>query len=138
MSTAIKISVAVGELIDKITILAIKQANITDASKQKNITHELNSLLATRQTLPQHDALPVLEAKLKSINLQLWQIEDDIRLCEAKQCFDAHFIQLARSVYITNDQRCKVKREINQLFDSEIVEEKSYQDYTQHTKDTVE
>lgn len=131
MTTAIEIKVAVGELIDKITILQIKKAQISDLAKQRNIQVELNALSATRETLPEHNALNSLEKQLKQINQKLWNIEDDIRLCESKGQFDQTFIQLARAVYITNDQRCAVKREINKLFDSEIIEEKSYQDYTQ-------
>lgn len=129
MATAIEIKVAVGELIDKITILQIKKAQINDPEKQKNVQVELDALSATRQTLPDSDTLHTLEQKLKQINQTLWDIEDDIRLCEANSQFDNKFIHLARSVYITNDQRCAIKRDINKLFDSEIIEEKSYQNY---------
>lgn len=129
MATSIKINVAVGELIDKITILQIKEEKINCVEKQKNITRELSILAATRTLLPENDALTDLEKQLKITNQRLWVIEDEIRLCESQQCFDDEFIKLARAVYQTNDHRCKIKRQINVLFDSEIIEEKSYQVY---------
>ena len=129
MATAVKIAVAVGELIDKITILQIKKEKIADIEKQKNITHELGELLRSRGLLVEKPSLAELEKQLKQVNEKLWGIEDEIRNCEFRKSFDEDFIQYARSVYITNDQRCQIKRQINMLYDSEIVEEKSYQSY---------
>ena len=129
MTTGIKISVGVGELIDKITILEIKQSKISKPEKLKNINHELSLLNQERSQLGAKSGLAVLEEALKEINLKLWGIEDEIRLCESRGQFDEVFIELARSVYITNDKRCEVKSKINELFDSEVIEEKSYEPY---------
>ena len=129
MATVVKIAVAVGELIDKVTILQIKKEKITDIEKQKNITHELGELLRARGLLEEKPSLLELEKQLKQVNEKLWDIEDEIRRYEFKKCFDGDFVQYARSVYITNDQRCQIKRQINMLYDSEMVEEKSYQSY---------
>lgn len=129
MATAVKIAVAVGELIDKITILQIKKDKIADIEKQKNITHELEELRRARSLLVEKSSLAELEKQLKQVNEKLWDIEDEIRNYELRKNFDEDFIQCARSVYITNDQRCQIKRQINMLYDSEIVEEKSYQSY---------
>ena len=129
MTTGIKISVGVGELIDKITILEIKQGKISKPEKLKNINHELSLLNQERSQLGAKSGLAVLEESLKEINLKLWGIEDEIRLCESRGQFDEVFIELARSVYITNDKRCEVKSKINELFDSEVIEEKSYEPY---------
>ena len=122
MTTSIKISVGVGELIDKITILEIKQAKISKPEKLKNINHELSLLNQERSQLGMKSGLEELEKALKEINLKLWDIEDEIRLCESKNQFDEEFIKLARSVYITNDKRCEVKFKINELFGSEVIE----------------
>ena len=129
MATAVKIAVAVGELIDKITILQIKKDKIVDTEKQKNNTHELEELRRARGLLVEKSSLEELEKQLKQVNEKLWDIEDEIRNYELRKNFDEDFIQCARSVYITNDQRCQIKRQINMLYDSEIVEEKSYQSY---------
>lgn len=123
------VEVSAGELIDKITILEIKLANIEDAAKRANVRHEYERLSATAATLPQSSALKALTDALKEVNEALWQIEDDIRDKERAQSFDAEFIALARSVYRTNDRRAGLKREINALLQSEIVEEKSYAAY---------
>ncbi|MBT3914991.1 MAG: hypothetical protein HN731_14050 [Rhodospirillaceae bacterium] len=124
------VDVAPGELIDKITILAIKSERMDDETKLVNVRHELDILTTTRdkdiQTSPELDAL---SAKLKAVNEALWEIEDDIRDCEAAKDYSQKFIDLARAVYVTNDERANLKREINLLLGSDIVEEKSYKPY---------
>lgn len=125
-----------GELIDKITILAIKNKRIHDEAKLANIRAELKALedvVASHLPSDKNQSLRTLQAKLKDVNEALWIIEDDIRLCERNQDFGDEFIRLARAVYVTNDQRFLVKREINDLLGSSLKEEKSYQDYS-HTK----
>ncbi len=128
----IQAPISLGELIDKITILEIKAANISDAVKLKNVTHELNILNAKvnelLDTTGQATLAPLKQA-LKDINQELWVIEDDIRDCEYVKDFSDKFIQLARAVYVTNDKRAKVKKDINLAFGSELIEEKSYKDY---------
>jgi len=122
--------ISVGELIDKITILMIKAENITNPAKLVNIHTELESLIKTRNKLvPQTVELKNLTNHLLEINKKLWVIEDDIRDKERHKCFDQEFIELARSVYYTNDERCKVKRAINDMLGSRLVEEKSYAAY---------
>jgi len=127
---SILVDVAPGELIDKITILAIKSERMDDETKLANVRHELDILTTTRdkdiQTSPELDALA---AKLKAVNEALWEIEDDIRDCEAAKDYSQKFIDLARAVYVTNDERANLKREINLLLGSDIVEEKSYKPY---------
>ena len=122
--------VSIGELLDKITILEIKRNKITDTSKLKHVEHELALLLSIWQQQDQDntDVKPLIN-ELRNINLQLWDIEDKIRLKEAVKQFDDDFIQLARSVYITNDKRAQTKRHLNELLGSELFEEKSYADY---------
>jgi len=123
--------VSPGELIDKITILEIKQERIKDVDKVKNVNLELELLESLWDgSVYQSSALVVKKrAELKSINEELWVIEDDLRLKESKAEFDQDFIELARSVYLTNDRRASVKREINLEVGSKLIEEKSYQDY---------
>lgn len=122
--------ISIGELIDKITILQIKAENITDPAKIKNIHTELTTLTATLNTLvPKSPELDELTAQLLDINKQLWDIEDNIRDKERNKCFDKEFIEIARYVYYTNDDRCRVKRSINDLTGSRLVEEKSYAAY---------
>ena len=128
----IEAPISLGELIDKITILEIKVANISDAGKLKNVTHELNVLNAKVDSLLDNAGktkLAPLQQTLKDINQELWIIEDDIRDCEFAKDFSDKFIQLARAVYVTNDKRAKVKKDINLAFGSELIEEKSYKDY---------
>lgn len=128
----IQAPISLGELIDKITILEIKAANISDAGKLKNVVHELNILSEKVASLldPAGVAkLAPLKAALKDINQELWIIEDDIRDCEYVKDFSDKFIQLARAVYVTNDKRAQVKKEINLAFGSELIEEKSYKEY---------
>jgi hypothetical protein len=127
---AITVAIAPGELIDKITILAIKLDRITDPAKLENIRREMDNLARTRaEMLPQSEELDTLTQELKEVNERLWQIEDDIRACEAAGDFGPGFIELARAVYINNDQRAGAKRAINILLGSDIFEEKSYQPY---------
>jgi len=129
-STKVTAEIAVGELADKITILEIKTEHITDPAKLKNIRTELETLLATyEQNVEKTPELRTLKKELLEINKQLWDIEDDIRDKEREKAFDDEFIALARSVYYTNDERCAVKRKINDLTGSRLVEEKSYSDY---------
>ena len=121
--------VSLGELIDKISILHIKNINIKDEEKLKLIREELELL---NQTLNKHiknnDIQNYLDSLIE-INSKLWVIEDDIRDCERKKKFDQTFIDLARSVYFINDKRSEVKLEINKKFGSKIIEVKSYEEY---------
>jgi hypothetical protein len=127
---SILVEVAPGEMIDKITILAIKSERMEDAEKLANVRHELDILSSMRdKKIPSSLELNDLTAKLKAVNEALWQIEDDIRDCEAAKDFSQTFVDLARAVYITNDQRANLKREINVLLGSNIIEEKSYKPY---------
>jgi Family of unknown function (DUF6165) len=119
-----------GELIDKYTILAIKQERLTEASKLRNVQNELESLGPARtQAYALAPDLGDLEEKLKAVNSALWVIEDDIRDCERARDFGEAFIALARSVYRQNDLRAALKRQINERLGSKLVEEKSYQSY---------
>ncbi len=122
--------VSAGELIDKITILRVKATRIGDAAKEANVKAELALLEETAaRELPQSAALEDLVAQLTQINAALWDIEDGKRDCERRQDFGPTFVELARRVYIDNDRRAAVKRQINTLVGSEIVEEKSYKPY---------
>jgi hypothetical protein len=126
----IQVPTSPGELIDKITILQIKTERMTDPAKTANVQHELAILDRTLQSeLPSSPELAALSDELKQVNLQLWDIEDEIRECERRKDFGDRFIQLARSVYFTNDRRSEVKRKINLLLGSRIIEEKSYSAY---------
>ena len=130
MSDQINTPISPGELVDKITILEIKKEFIVDSNKLKNINYEYNLLMKIyNDDISKTDAVDVLKTELKNINLSLWKIEDDIRDCERDKIFDNTFVELARSVYFTNDKRSKVKLEINLLLNSSLVEEKSYKDY---------
>ncbi len=125
------IEVGAGELIDKITILKIKVKRMTDVAKLKNVHHELSVLgAAYAQNLAATPALERLEAELQAVNEALWVIEDDIRACEAVRDFGPRFIELARSVYIQNDRRAAIKKQINEHCGSSIVEEKSYTEFS--------
>jgi tetratricopeptide (TPR) repeat protein len=128
--TSIKVHVAPGELLDKITILEIKSERISDAAKLRNVRLELGDLEAVcKRSVRQTAGLAELKSELKSLNEQLWQTEDDIRLCEREQDFGKRFVKLARSVYRTNDQRSQIKRRIDELLGSPVREEKSYAPY---------
>lgn len=124
------VPVSIGELIDKITILEIKAARIADPQKVVNVRHELALLEGIRaERIASSAELDALTGELKDVNTQLWDIEDHIRDFEREQSFGQPFVDLARSVYRSNDRRAAVKRRINELFGSSIVEEKSYSDY---------
>lgn len=120
------VPVSWGELLDKLTILEIKRARITRADALLNIEREYGLLLGASAEVRKIDGLAPLLAKLERVNAALWEIEDAIREHEAEARFGAAFVALARAVYHTNDERAAVKREINALLGSELVEEKSY------------
>ena len=126
----ILVPVSFGELLDKIAILQIKSERMSDPAKLANVRAELSALETTWMAHPAagHE-ITKLRADLKAVNERLWVIEDDIRLKEKAQAFDAEFVRLARAVYFENDERARIKREINQALGSAYVEEKSYQDY---------
>jgi len=127
----IQVPVSPGEVLDKITILEIKSERISDAGKLANVKRELELLQAAwLQSVEEDETVHRIHSKLKAINEALWEIEDDIRDKERAREFDQVFIDLARSVYVTNDQRADAKKELNEYLGSEIVEEKSYQDYS--------
>ena len=124
--------VSFGELLDKIAILQIKAERMSDPEKVANVRKELDALSATWLEHPAAQAqIPELRADLKAVNERLWEIEDDIRACEHRQCFDEEFIRLARAVYFENDERARIKKQINLALGSAYVEEKSYKDYRQ-------
>ena len=127
----IQINISVGELIDKITILQIKKEKITNLEKVKKVSYELQLLENSLNSFEKSkiNELENLMIELKKINQKLWIIEDDIRLLEKNKKFDNNFIELARSVYITNDERFEIKNKINRLFSSNIEEVKSYEEY---------
>lgn len=123
-----KIDVSIGELVDKVTILSIKLEKIKNEEKLKNIRKEYELLEAAMNSIGIGIDSPEFK-RLKAVNLKLWEIEDKIRIKEAKKEFDDEFIQLARSVYYNNDERAAIKREINLEFDSDLIEEKEYVNY---------
>jgi uncharacterized membrane-anchored protein YhcB (DUF1043 family) len=127
------VPVSIGEVVDKITILRIKQQEILDPAKLINIKSELTAL---EQSYHDHAGTPSelvrnLTGELQSINQKLWHIEDDLRDLERSQNFGNEFVELARAVYFTNDERARLKREINIALGSTLFEEKSYAAYTQ-------
>ena len=126
----IRVPVSPGEVLDKITILEIKSERMNDPEKVANVRVELALLQETwSQAVAEDDVIRDLHAQLKEINEGLWEIEDDIRDKERVKEFDERFIELARSVYFTNDRRSEVKKQLNLHLGSQIIEEKSYQDY---------
>jgi hypothetical protein len=126
----LQVPVSVGEVLDKITILQIKLAHISDAAKRVNIQNELDALLPlVAGDAFTTDQMQGLMAELKAVNEALWDIEDDIREKEAAKSFDAEFIRLARAVYVTNDKRAEIKKQINLVTGSALIEEKSYESY---------
>ena len=126
----ILVPVSFGELLDKIAILQIKSERMSDPAKLANVRNELAALESTWGGRPASAGdIAALRAELKAVNERLWVIEDDIRLKEKAQAFDAEFVRLARSVYFENDTRARVKKDINLALGSAYVEEKSYQDY---------
>ena len=127
-----KIETSNGELLDKLSILELKQKNISDDKKLANVKvefEELNplALIIFKENPP---IISELYLKLSQINAKLWKIEDDIRQCEREKSFDSKFVQLARDVYYTNDIRSELKKEINILTKSGLIEEKSYEEYS--------
>ena len=124
-----KVEISNGELLDKFSILEIKMCNITDPSKLTNIENEYKELTSDCTDLLRNSTISSLYADLKSINQKLWIVEDDIRECERRKDFGPEFVSLAREVYFTNDERARVKKEINLASGSSLVEEKSYQAY---------
>jgi|TARA_B110000858_G_scaffold124942_1_gene142393 hypothetical protein len=127
-----KIETSNGELLDKLSILELKQKNISDDKKLANIKVEFEELspLALIIFKENPPIISELYLKLSQINAKLWKIEDDIRQCEREKSFDSKFVQLARDVYYTNDIRSELKKEINILTKSGLIEEKSYEDYS--------
>ena len=123
-----KIEVSIGELVDKVSILAIKLEKIATPEKRVNIAKEYDLLSAAMAELGIRAETPEYKA-LCQVNRKLWEIEDRIRLKEAHKTFDHDFIELARAVYFTNDERAAIKRRINQIYGSELMEEKEYVDY---------
>jgi len=121
------VPISVGELLDKLTILDIKAEAIGDPAKRANVLKERDALAAVRQREIAHSAeVEVLYAELKQVNKALWDVEDRLRERERDHAFDAGFVELARSVYRHNDRRAVLKRRINQLTGSELIEGKSY------------
>ena len=126
----ILVPVSFGELLDKISILQIKSERMSDAAKLANVRNELAALERTWSAHPAASReIDGLRAELKAVNERLWDIEDDIRLKDKAQAFDAGFVELARSVYFQNDERARIKKAINLALGSGYVEEKSYADY---------
>lgn len=131
MTDVITVPVSFGEVLDKITILEIKSERISDAAKLVNVRRELDALNSTwTEAVPDQARIAELRRQLKAVNESLWVIEDDIRDCEKAQDFGPTFIELARAVYVTNDRRAALKKDINLALGSRFVEEKSYQDYS--------
>ncbi|MCE7032475.1 DUF6165 family protein [Lysobacter sp. GX 14042] len=123
--------VSFGELLDKIAILQIKSERMTGEARLANVRRELSALEKTWMAHPAAGTdVARLRAELKAVNERLWEIEDEIRLKEKAQSFDDGFVRLARSVYFQNDERARIKKEINLALGSAYVEEKSYQDYS--------
>ena len=124
------IPVSAGELLDKLTILLIKKERIAESRKLENISRELGQLESVYQErIKQSVELEALISELRHVNERLWDIEDEIRSCERDKAFGNTFVELARSVYRTNDRRAELKYQINGLLGSELVEEKSYEVY---------
>jgi hypothetical protein len=127
---AIEIPVSWGELFDKITILKIKTQRFEDNKKRAHVRKELDLLTdLARRLVPERQDLADMVKQLEEVNMALWDIENSIRKCEQKKDFGERFISLARSVYITNDQRAELKHQISRLLESDLIEEKSYQEY---------
>lgn len=130
----ILVPISPGELLDKITILRIKSRRMSDAQKLANVRHELELLERTWRAAARPGIdVSAEERALEEVNARLWEIEDDIREKEAARSFDQRFIELARAVYVNNDERAAIKKRINTRLGSKIVEEKSYRDYRQQS-----
>ena len=127
----ILVPVSPGELLDKITILRIKSARMSDAAKLANVRHELGLLEGTwRAAVPAGVDLAAEESALAAVNAKLWDVEDRLREQESERRFDGDFVELARAVYFNNDERAAIKKRINTRLGSALVEEKSYRPYT--------
>lgn len=126
-----EVNISIGELVDKLSILEIKLNKVADKSKLKNIKKEYDTLSSVSKIIKENnpDEFSILYSELLDVNNQLWEIEDKIRILEKEKKFDSDFIETARNVYIINDERFQIKSKINSLFDSEIIEEKDYEDY---------
>jgi hypothetical protein len=123
----VTVPVSVGELLDKITILEIKAERIADAAKRANVAHELALLAARRDALGLEGAeIGRLIDELGQVNRRLWDVEDDLRRLETQKSFGRDFVELARQVYRENDRRAEIKRALNRLTGSDLIEEKSY------------
>jgi len=134
MTDVMTVPVSFGEVLDKITILEIKSERIDDPEKLQNIRRELDELNRVwNSTVPEPERVSEQRRALKAINEELWEIEDGIREQEAAGNFGERFVELARSVYITNDRRAAIKKEVNLALGSSLVEEKSYRDYTRRS-----
>jgi hypothetical protein len=129
-SNTITIRISPGEVLDRLTILEIKYERIADAAKLVNVKRERDELAAVvAKHIPARDDIARLHDGLKAVNEKLWVIEDDIRDCERARDFGPKFVELARAVYFTNDERARLKREINDALGADIIEEKSYAPY---------
>ena len=122
----IKANISIGELVDKITILEIKSLKIENKEKLKNVKYELEILNKIFNKLDTTEDVLMAKKELYKINLEMWEIEDKIRLFEKEKKFDEDFIQLARNVYKTNDNRSRIKKRLNLLLSSDLIEEKEY------------
>ena len=124
-----KIEVSNGEILDKISILAIKKSKIQDKNKLKNVYTEYNTLLPYFDQIVNTQQLGDIYWNLSAVNTELWDVEDKLRELEKSRTFNTEFIELARSVYYLNDRRAELKKDINTLSGSDLIEEKSYSDY---------
>lgn len=120
------IEVSIGEVLDKLSILSIKLNKITDTDKLRNVAREMGSI---SKNVPSEMLEDPLYQKLCGVNMRLWELEDEIRLSEKYGEFHDNFIRIARAVYHRNDERAAIKKEINIKYGSDLIEEKSYQDY---------
>ena len=127
----VEIEVSFGELLDKLSILEIKSTKITDPDKLENVNNELSKLNKISKKIKEQNSekFNLYYSKLLEINKKLWSIEDEIRICEKNNNFDKTFIELARDVYFTNDERLEIKNEINLFYNSGVIEEKEYTEY---------
>jgi hypothetical protein len=124
-----KIEVSNGEILDKISILAIKKSKIQDKAKLENVYHEYETLLPYFDQIVNIQQLGDIYWQLSAVNTELWDVEDKLRELEKSRTFNTEFIELARSVYYLNDRRAELKKDINVLSGSDLIEEKSYSDY---------
>jgi hypothetical protein len=124
-----KIEVSNGEILDKISILAIKKIKIQDKAKLENVYHEYETLLPYFDQIVNTQQLGDIYWQLSAVNTELWDVEDKLRELEKSRTFNTEFIELARSVYYLNDRRAELKKNINVLSGSDLIEEKSYSDY---------